>query len=214
MSYPLTNRQRERVLQQDIVRIWSFQTEESRASADRRGFWAGCEEASRGKDGDYELFQHDWMRMQMAKRLPDYSGEFPVWAYLRRPNLRQTQWFDSPTLLLVADVPRERLLVSNYEWWVYTLNHWYMSLTEAEDDEYDRRHAVSYHGHGIHRVTQEMLDSWERVFRTDPLTDPEQIAWRGYSTHNDLQACVDRIFPHEVVSLRPVTGRLGRNHTT
>lgn len=144
----------------------------------------------------------------MAVRLPDYSGEYPVWAHLKRPNLRQTYCFAHPTVLVVADVPRERVLISDYDRWHSCLNHWFCSDTEAEDNEMERRWGRV--GPGRANLSVEMVRSWERIFDLRDVTDPEQIAWRG-GHPNVVQACVDRIFPHEVISVRPVTGRLGRN---
>ncbi|RYD68580.1 MAG: DUF3841 domain-containing protein [Verrucomicrobiaceae bacterium] len=194
------------------VRVYSFQSVGAHEAAQARGYWTGdleyVEDDFDRQHGCGWKFQYDWMRDQMRFRVPSYSGDYPVWAYLRRPNMRQTPVFQSPTVKLVADVPRQRMLISDYDRWHTCLNNGYCADTEEEDEAVDRLRAEK----GFGRTARDAmsLKSWERIFDLSDISDPAKLAWMG-GQPNDLQACIDRIYPEEIVSIRPVTGRLYKN---
>jgi len=189
------------------VRIWTLQAAAAWEAAKVRGFWTGsAEHVDAGIDlGRRNSLrpQYEWMRRRMAERLAGFSGDFPIWAHLARPNLRQCPHFDSPTVLLVAEVPRGRMLVSDLRLWDSApMTRSYCAWTKAEDDAFE----------GEGGLAPAVVASWDRVFDIADRSDPEVIAWCGQA--DSLQACVDRIHPHEVILVRPVAGRVGRNART
>jgi hypothetical protein len=192
----------------ETVTVYTFQHHGAWEAATARGYWTG-DPAFIGEDDDRDdwIFQYDWMREQMGKRLTDYSGDYPVWAYFKKPNMRQTQFFGEPVVLVEAEVPRSRMLISDFDLWHTPLNNWYCARTEAEADAYDARHAG---GTGPTYRNPEIIASWDRIFEIGDRTDPEEIRWHG-GQPNLLQACIDRIHPHEIRRVIPVTGRIGCN---
>lgn len=175
----------------ELIPVYTIQSVSAWDAARERGYLTGSPELS---DGDF-LVSYGWMRAQMALRLPRFSGDFPVWAWTKRPNMRQ--WpYTADHVLITARVPRGRILPSDFDSWHCILNHWFISLNEEEDD-------------ALVRDNVPPETTWHRVFdilESEPGFDPK---WRGRTLCPQL--CVDRITTGEVVSAVPATGRVGRN---
>jgi len=190
------------------VRIYSIQDVHAWEAAKARGYWTGSkeyieDELDREHDCSY-LFQYDWMRGKMAERILGYSGDYPMWGYLKRPNLRQVPYVSDDTLFLIADVPRGRMLISDYDFWHMCLFKDYCTWTEEEEQ---RLEALGLAGKGT-PLTPEKIETWDRILDLRERTDPEVVRWRRQP--DSLQACVDRIYLDEVVVARPFIGRVGR----
>lgn len=196
----------------DRVRVWSIQDTAAQQAADRRGYWSvdpgWYESLGIDEDGFPRadcLPQYEYMREIMAERVPGYSGDFPIWAWVSRPNMRQWAYLGNNCVMVVADVPRARMVLSDYDLWHTPLNFGFCADTEAEDDAFEARYrGVAHQG----RITPEMKATWTKVFDLSPPTDPATLAWRGRCDR--IQACIDRIYPNEVVRVTPVTGRKGK----
>lgn len=183
------------------LRIYSFQSLAAQVAADDLGYWTGSLDTA---VPDYAE-AYAWMRGQMAQRLSGYSGEQPVWAYLSRPNMRQQDW-DTDRVLIVADVPRERVLLSDYDLWHYVLNQWMICDSEAESDRAEEAGWQTWEP--IRESGPEMIASWAKVFDLGERPEPA----RSYLGRvGSVQACVDRIYPNEIVRISPAPGRRGRN---
>jgi hypothetical protein len=87
-------------------------------------------------------------------------------------------------VLLTIEVPPERVLVSDFMAWHFVLNDDYLPLDEAD---FLMREASP-------PTRAEIKASWERIFDPDRLTKPQ--------SYQALQACIDRVYIHEVVSVR------------
>jgi hypothetical protein len=191
------------------VRVYTFQHRDAYATALRRGYLTGSEEHARDDDDEWGWNeQYDWMRGQMALRIPDYTGEYPIWSYLVRPNLRRSP-YHGESVLIVADVPRVRMLISDHSAWHIPLNRWYVTETEQEDDALRMREgAVNYADRTPRPISPAMKASWERIFEIGAPPTAEGRAWHGL--RDDLQACIDRIYLREIVRVTERPGRLGR----
>jgi len=191
------------------VRIYSFQDAAAWEAAKARGYWTGDRQYVED-DWDREhdcswLPQYDFMREMMAEKIEGYSGDYPMWGYLKKPNLRQARFYEEPVIYLVADIPRGRMVVSDYDLWHLPLNRAFCTWTEAEDEEIEKLYPTAKD----RGITPEMKESWRRVLDLSDRTDPEVLRWCG--SIDCLQACVDRIYLHEIVQARPFEGRVGRN---
>ncbi len=122
-----------------------------------------------------------WMQKQMKKRLPWFSGDFPVWAW---PESQLSEWsayqgwgeFGDKMVLLEFEVPDSRVLLSDFYGWHMVLgNHPLRNENEESQDA-------------------NVEASWLQVFDPPPGAD-----WSG----DVQQACVDRVFPGEVYSVTP-----------
>ncbi len=186
------------------VRVYTFQHPAAWEAALERGYLTGAGESHQ----DPELGMHyGWMRERMRDRVPGFSGDMPVWAYLARPNLRQREYSAEARTLVVADVPRARMLVSDYNRWNQALNLSYVVDTEPEMEALVEAGLQVY---PAETATPGMVASWDAIFDLDHSTwSPGKLSWCGPPL--TLQACVDRIHLHEVVRAGLTRGRVGRN---
>jgi hypothetical protein len=192
-----------------VLRVYTFQHIDAWRVAQARGYLTGSVEHIDPNpdpdEGDFWRPFYDWMHGQMGARVPDHTGDYPVWAWVQRPNLRRTRW-KPDEILIVADIPRRRALLSEHGVWHVPLNFGHCTKTEAE---YEARYRdLPRHEHGD-PIPAEMMQTWEQIFDLDSSGwSAERIAWCGHPT--DIQACVDRIYLNEVVRVRVSPGRLGK----
>lgn len=176
----------------DLIRIYTRQHKDAWAKAQERGFFTGDHgildyDSETGIDFTFHK-PYDWMKNEMAKVIPNFSGERPMWGYLKRP-LHKGWWKLRPDMIqFTALVPRKRILFSDYELWHHPLNNWGIHDTEEEDDAW-----------------------WEMKPRPDPSNTwykclditQEQNYKNNYWGYTDLiQACIDRIYLGEIVSIK------------
>ena len=141
------------------------------------------------------------MRQEMHKRLPNYEGHYPWWAYDYRLDLRsfRHQVVPGDYVLLGLAVPTERVLLSAYGAWHSVLNDDYLPQA-ASDAGYDqeiefwheelRRAGVNPYGS---RVLPEpwqsrVVESWQPIFDVEDLRET-----------NTIQACFERLDLDEIV---------------
>jgi len=150
--------------------------------------------------------EYDWMRGQMARRITDYQGHYPWWAYDYRLDLRSFRFLLSqgPQVRLGLAIPTERVLLSAYGAWHYVLNRWYLPYsvdsgqydqeTEAWEEEL-RREGISPYGTLPEPWRSRQAASWERIFDTDDLRDT-----------NTIQACFERLDLEDVFEVTTFIG--------
>lgn len=179
-------------------RLWTFQP--------LRVWERLCEQKTLLSDPTGEDFfqefqaSYDWMRVQMRRRLPDYAGHYPWWAYEHKPDLRhQNACGTELHIRMELAVPPERVLLSAYGAWHSVLGPSYLphsaELTEcrresdAWDDELEQHGLDPYQSRSLPEPWQSrMTVSWERIFDVDDLRDS-----------NTIQACFERLDLADVV---------------
>jgi hypothetical protein len=157
-----------------IVRVYTFQSAHAMMELSRRGF------LSQPKLPDYDEIRHwgpaySYMRNRLAQSVPDPTGDYPVWGWLKRPSNRKV---DVPVSRITALVPRARILLSDYHDWHHCLNGWPILDSDEEYDSY-------YAGH----LSVDAEETWSKIF---------QLTKRRHT----VQVCVDRIYPNEIVQVR------------
>jgi len=153
---------------------------------------------------------YDWMRGQMAERLPGYRGHYPWWAYDYRLDLRSFRHQVAPGdyVLLGLAVPTERVLFSAYGAWHSVLNGDYLPQStdepeydqESEDwDEELRCAGLNRYGGGIlpEPWRSRVVSSWKRIFDVEDLRET-----------NTIQACFERLDLAEVVEMKQFSAAL------
>jgi hypothetical protein len=189
------------------VRVWSVQHRDALRVARRIGWLSGNHGHAFGRycdamdqtDDPSPLNPYDWMRQRMAERMPGFSGDYPVWAWLKRPSTRPSVWrraAGEATVLVSASVPRHRLLLSAFDDWHAVLNNGYLSRTEAEDATVEAAGAPT---------TAQRRASWTRIFEVGRSRSAEEVQWRGAGLF--VQACIDRIHLSEMVRVVEPTHR-------
>jgi hypothetical protein len=160
----------------NLVRVYSYQHVNAYEAAKETGFFTG------NHPYRYEEYSdaYTWMRDQMSVRISDFSGEYPVWAYLKRPNLKADP-IPKDELLITALVPRKRMLLSDYNKWHHPLNDWPIYKDQAEEDI---------------RKDEPPSNTWDRCFE---ITNAPSEWW---GAGNYVQACLDRIYLSEIVRVK------------
>jgi Domain of unknown function (DUF3841) len=140
---------------------WTMQTIEAWEQAVKQGFLVG--------DKDLAMFpeSYQWMMRQMKQKLPEYQGEYPVWLWVKKPDMRSTGHFSGGTkcVRLKLELNDKDVLISDFEDWHFVLNNWFCSDNEEEDRNFEQ---------GILSISKE--DSWQRIFDQRRVRDPE---WHG-----------------------------------
>jgi len=176
--------------------LYTFQPKEAVKVARKVGYFT-CDEEHARDAWDVNLKDdtlwdglmkrpYEFMRRQMAKRLPNYTGEYPIWAYVEKLDLRCCRAeYKYETVLMTIDVPDERVLISDFDGWHFVMNNGFFSISEKEDEE-------------MENATQRQKEkSWERIFDLDLDIDEDWLGGEKY-----LQACVDRVYLHEVKTIK------------
>jgi hypothetical protein len=141
----------------------------------------------------------------MRRRGIDTHGRPPVWAWHSfrpparpKPDLRSSYWLTTPgtrAVRLVIRAPDELVLLSDYEAWHAVLNNTYLSLTEREDREIERKYP-----NPPRRV---LKASWIRIFDLEA-GDPR---WRGKPNERSIQACVPYVESSWIIESTPFRAR-------
>lgn len=143
-----------------------------------------------------------WMMQQMERRLPEYGGGFPVWLWHRpRPDFRNPGHLPRGThgVLIEVELPRERVLLSDFETWNGVLNRFYLALSDREERDWNRRTAGldQYSGPLPEPYESELLMIWERIFELAVLKRS-----RRWGPINKIQAVTERVLLSEVRDVR------------
>lgn len=108
---------------------------------------------------------YHWMMEQMGKRISNYAGEYPVWLWTERPDLRRSGHLEKREqgVLLKIELDPKDVLLSDFQAWHIVLNHSYLSLYCDDNDQ-------TY-------SADELRKSWDLIFEIDQLNHSE--AWGG-----------------------------------
>jgi hypothetical protein len=190
-----------------MVRLYSYQGQVAWDAAEKLGYWTGTLDHHVG-DGDFGWGPaYEWMRQRMAERVPDFSGDYPMWGWIKRPSTKpkpRKYRGTSDNIRLTVQVPRSRIVFSDYDAWHAVLNRSLNCATEAEWDEWSEAYPWHWSMPLSDAPEAEKLDyqrrymasiepSWNRCLAFEPTTDPKALYWSGSSKHFRVQACVGSI---------------------
>lgn len=190
-----------------LVRVYTRQDIAAVEEAHERGYFTGSH-GYRPDDDDLFEYPYEWMRKQMAERIPNFSGDLPVWAWLKRQNERK--WTESwipeerkvlpPTPRVIALVPRKRILISCFELWHNHLNNWPVSKTLEEQEAFEEKwpHNIPVGTNSDYQ--RDVEANWSEVFDISGSRSP--LLREAHGQVSVIQACIDRIYLDEVVSIR------------
>lgn len=139
-------------------------------------------------DPDF-LLAYKWLVGQMAKRIENFSGHYPIWAWTKRGyHTNVKEWTTpNPLVFLAVDVPVNRVLLSDFSAWHFVLNGWYLSKSE-EDLEKDLSPLQIF-------SKEEKEKSWELIFEKGP----GECGWG-----DEWQATIDQVFANEIVFAKKI----------
>jgi hypothetical protein len=140
---------------------------------------------------------YDWIADQLRLTTGTRGETYPLWAWLKRPSMtgKERRRYRGESLI-VAIVPRRRLLISDHGQWHICLMGGAITISEQEDDHFDDLEKTSDQA----TWTSLVHSTWQRVFEFSPKPG-EQTGWRlcGRAV---MQACVDEIRLEEIVRIR------------
>lgn len=118
--------------------------------------------------------QYDWLRGQMARRIPGYSGDYPWWSWATpKPDLRDRSRHYSPAgcalVRLTLDLPTAEILAFDFDAWHFPINAQLLSISETEEENWNALPEVE-------RTRAALEASWERLFDPDLPRNPD---WLG-----------------------------------
>ncbi|WP_123040555.1 DUF3841 domain-containing protein [Cohnella candidum] len=146
------------------MKFWTVQHIDSWNIAKEKGYLEG------NPDYIFEEFldSYRWMMEQMTKRLVNYQGNFPIWLWLKKPDLRKSGHLNKKErgVLLEVELNKDEVLISDFMAWHIVLCNDFLALTEAEDDLFEA---------GKLPMTKE--ESWTRIFDYKELKKNEY--WEG-----------------------------------
>ncbi|MBB6693560.1 DUF3841 domain-containing protein [Cohnella xylanilytica] len=167
--------------------FWTLQTEEGWNIALRRGYLEG--------NAAYAMYPEEylWMMEQMRRRLPRYNGEYPIWLWIEKPDMRSTGHFNSYTkcVRLTVELDERDVLISDFYDWTSVLNNDFIAHNEQEYNDF-------YAG----KLSLSLEESWERIF---DYPCPRDEGWDG--THLWLQGVTGRVYLEQVKKVEHFVSR-------
>ncbi len=160
-----------------INTFYSIQNFRAWTEAQTNGFLSGHSEFI---DPDF-INPYCWIVAQMKRRLTVYEGEYPIWLWSIRPDLRRTGYLKKGTkaVLLEIEISNDRVLLSDFQAWHCVLNRWTLEDHKGEDISMEK--------------------SWERIFDLEYLkTHPD---W-GQFNELDIQGVTDKIYLSQIKSVK------------
>lgn len=156
---------------------YTIQSLEAFEKLKKRGFITGDED----KICDEMQSPYKWMKRQMKKRLLGYTGEQPIWLWLKKPDMRNSghEKRGRKIVRLTVEMDENDVLVSDFSKWHIVLNDGFYFHTEKEYEDLEK---------GVIYISKE--ESWKRIF--DEYDDTHAELW-GERDSIILQGVTSRI---------------------
>ena len=165
--------------------------------------WAIWERLQAGEslvvDWNYSASLHlsyDWLRESLCQRLPNYSGRYPWWAYLERPDLRtfrHRQPLGNPQVLLELSLPRSLTAIVPAWAWELIFDGRFVSRDQRESDEWTQRLEQEQTDDPPLPLPEpwrsELYASWDTIF--DPAFP--RTGWNKPHSHSLEEAVFERL---------------------
>lgn len=133
---------------------WTIQSIEKWIEIQEKGYFTG------NPDFVWPDFieAYHWMMKKMNENIPNYQGEYPVWLWTERPDLRKGGHLNrgEQGVLLKIDIEKNRVLLSDFQAWHFVLMKEYFELEEIEEAN-------------RHFSQDELEKSWEMIFNIENL---------------------------------------------
>lgn len=186
----------------DRVRLWTIQSVRAWEMLQRNGVLRA--DGRRISFSDFRPAYH-WMMAQMRARVPGYGGRYLIWAWQhQQPDLRYAEHVPRGTraVRLECMLPRDRVLLSDFDGWHFVLNRTPFTWNAREDRWWERRLAGVSYSALAPDLRAEVERTWERIFE---LRRPRgSRVWLGSL---EVQATFEELSLHEVVRATPFVGR-------
>lgn len=192
--------------QRGYTTVWTIQHQGILPQLEQSGALRGSEEWVRE---DFRT-AYKWIMGQMEKRIPDYKGGWPIWAWVRfdrernRPDLREKGYLPKgdPGVLIEACVPNHLHLPHDFTLWETVLYNEYLALNREESDAWDAREYTI----PLAQREEEKQKNWETIF--DLTGKGRDWRWLGsIRKNNPIETVIEEIRKEWIVSLQYFTAR-------
>lgn len=161
-------------------------------------------------DSSYAVCNHAyrWLSEQMRSRVAetDANIRYPIWAWFKhqgkkhgKPDMRESGHGEKGerVVRLRLEIPKGRVLLSDYDDWHFALNYWYLGNDEADSDAFDdelQRRGIKFpelqalatsDDESVADIRKRIEDSWERMF---DVTRPAVNGWNFDWDMRSIQA--------------------------
>ena len=163
-------------------------------------------------------YAYRWYARQMVERVgaPPKGVHFPIWADFKRygqtggkQDMRAERWFyKGPIDRLRLEMDEKRVLLSDLDDWHASLNYWYLSKSQEDDEAFEKWHeSLGVDFQDIHdwskdspelrEVRQRVEESWLFMFDLD---SPRDEDWHFPYIKRSIQATFWELRLEDVVS--------------
>lgn len=105
---------------------------------------------------------YDWMRWRMLRRIPTATGRYPMWFWpFGGEWASQLSWSAKGDVVLLVDLPRNDVLLSDFDDWHGVLNIW--QVTPAECEVCGIRFCETHEPLGSDADDDARVSSWDEV---------------------------------------------------
>jgi hypothetical protein len=196
------------------IRLWTVQPKLVWESLLKRGeLYVDLTQIETPIEAAPYAWAYDYMREQMAQRLPNYQGHYPWWAWfdpkpdLRRAVFRRYAPPGTRAVRLKLAIPAERVLLSNYQAWFCVLNRWQLWLGDEEAEPPEFESVAARQQAEADRAAEpvwplsapwqfRIVPSWERMFDLEAT----RSGWGS-----EVQATFERLELADVVAVTEFT---------
>ena len=170
------------------MRLWTIQPVSVYETLMKTGVYHCDGTLSNLLNDDISNFQnaYQWMIEQMKERtgMPPDEVSYPVWAwYLRdwkhkKPDLRESGYAERGTemVCLTIEIPKESVLLSDFDAWHFVLNQWYFPRVKTEE-EWDEKQTW-FESLTKKQRDQVMKESWNQIFDITPCNEEWDVMGR------------------------------------
>jgi len=117
---------------------------------------------------------YNWMKNQLALKTGTEKDYYPVWAWVKRPDLRTSGHLSKGEkgILIEFEIDENDVLTSDFELWHYVLNYWYLPSSMEEGDNF--KNELKNKGLSIYKQKPlpepyhtKVVQSWQKIFDLD-----------------------------------------------
>ena len=172
----------------------------------------------------YFIPAYDWLKEKLVEKIPGYDiNHYPWWAWQKynedkhEPDLRRIRYYyyNEPLYKITLSIPKDQVVLSDFDWWHSCLNYNYLSLTQEEDTLFDKKWLELLADQNscypdLRKATPEQLkiweaevkESWNRIFSLE--YKEEYKDWGGIN--NPIQANFESLKLEQVIKVKKFNG--------
>lgn len=179
--------------------LWTIQNKNAWEEAEQKGVL----KVNEAYAWEYFHQPYRWLVGQMERRIQDYEGGYPVWAWPNdeKPDLRRAGLLEpgAPGVRIGFNANPKDVLLSDLDAWHSVLSGHYLDITK-----YDTKYGYHSVWNGTDEDqarTGDIIKSWERIF------DLEALKQHDDNGEQTLQATIGSVALNQVISVKYFTAR-------